>query len=187
MAIWFATTARGGFGAAVTIASGLNPYHVAIADVDRDGCSDIVVLNRGDRSNSYEGASLQVLRQNPIAPNAFNALPPRPMYRYPSGLLVTDLDWNGWPDAVVIWDWHPEAPASSRVAVLLGSSSQPGTFVPAGEYQGPDLASFVAAGDVDGDGWPDIVANRGKENLDTGVFLQRPEAPGTFRPWRPLP
>jgi hypothetical protein len=71
--------------------------------------------------------------------------------------------------------------------VLLGSSSQPGTFVPAGEYQGPDLASFVAAGDVDGDGWPDIVANRGKENLDTGVFLQRPEAPGTFRPWRPLP
>jgi len=63
----------------------------------------------------------------------------------------------------------------SRVTVLLQSGTTRGQFPGSTSYVGPLIASFIATGDMNGDGLKDIVLNDGPS-----VMLQRTAAPGTF-------
>jgi hypothetical protein len=96
----------------------------------------------------------------------------------PYGLAAGDVNGDGRPDLVTING------NSFTVAVLLGSSTSPGTFsapttYPSGGTFGNALS--VALGDVNGDGRLDVVATNPTDNT-VGVLLNSATAPGTFGP-----
>ena len=65
--------------------------------------------------------------------------------------------------------------------MLLQSATVAGAFGVSQVWQGPDGASFVAVGEVTGDGRVDIVVE------GPLVYPQSPTATGTFLPGVPLP
>ncbi len=96
----------------------------------------------------------------------------------PYGLATGDVNGDGRPDLVTLNS------SSSTVAVLLGSSTAPGTFSAPTTYASggtTNNAVSVALGDVNGDGRLDVVATNSGNNT-VGVLLNSATSPGTFSP-----
>jgi hypothetical protein len=102
---------------------------------------------------------------------------------YPSGgsfaqsVAVADVNKDGKPDVIVA---NASGGSNGTVGVFLGNGD--GTFQPAAVYHAPLGADSVAAADLNGDGWPDLVVagskgNGGSQNL--AVLLNNGD--GTFR------
>lgn len=158
---------------------GLRPQGIALADLDGDGTMDIVTANAGNApAGGTGGASVTVLLQS--APGIFTptnmAVPDGAR-----GVVVADLDHDTFPDIAVVSIVYQAIFDPSRVTLLLQSATVRGQFAVAGTYLGPTGADFIAAADINGDGFTDIVLNDGP-----GVMLQRPSAPGSFEQFRPL-
>lgn len=175
--------AGGGFDpapAAVLLDAGLKPHGIALADLDGDGRMDIVTANAGNApAGGTGGASVTVLLQTTLG--TFT----RTDIAVPDGarqVAIADLDHDTFPDIAVVSLVFQALDDTSRVTVLLQSRTTPGEFAAAGIYAGPKNATFIAAADVNGDNYTDIVLNDGPS-----VMLQRPSAPGTFEAFRPLP
>jgi len=69
----------------------------------------------------------------------------------------------------------------SHVTVLLQSPTTRGQFAVSNVYEGPSTGNFIAIGDINNDGFNDIVVNDGPT-----VLLQHANTPGTFGPARLL-
>jgi hypothetical protein len=165
--------ASGGFSAPVLLTAGLNPVGVAVADLDGDGRTDIVAANAGNApAGGTGGASVTVFRQT--SPGIFTAT----SVTVADGarrLAIDDLNGDGVPDIAVVSIVYQQINNPSRVTVLLQSGTTRGQFPGSTSYVGPLIASFIATGDMNGDGLKDIVLNDGPS-----VMLQRTAAPGTF-------
>jgi hypothetical protein len=155
--VWL-NVGNGMFNQGQTLAVGVVPVSVAIADVNGDGIADLLVGNTG---NNQEGpGTLSVLLGNGdgtfrTAPGNPAATPSRPV-----DLIVADLNGDGHPDLVI------GSAYDGTVGVLFGNGDGTfhdqqlivGTGVPNKAMNGTPYIAGVIAVDVNGDGKPDLVA-----------------------------
>lgn len=162
----------GRFLAPAHYAVGAQPYAVAVQDLNSDGRPDIAVANLGSADGTV-AASLSVLLQNPASLGNF-----LPATSYATGIrswtiTAADLNGDGKPDLVV---GNMGSFTGSSVSVFLQKPDAAGTFQTATNYNDSGTVSWVAAGDMDGDGRQDLVmASSGVE-----IRFQDPANPGNF-------
>jgi hypothetical protein len=97
---------------------------------------------------------------------------------HPRKAVVADFNHDGRPDIVVACHGHDAAPfAGERMKIVLSESD--------GRYRIADAANDigffhgVTAGDIDGDGWADLVAVNSMESATAIVFLNQKD--GSFK------
>ena len=140
------------FAAKVDFATGTTPVSVAIGDVDGDGKPDLVVAN-------YSSNTISVLRNTStsgsISASSFAAKVDFATGTNPGSVAIGDVDGDGKPDLVV---------ANGNNLSVLRNTSTPGSISATSFAAKVDFdlvfvgPVFVAIGDVDGDGKPDLVA-----------------------------
>jgi uncharacterized repeat protein (TIGR01451 family) len=151
----------GTFAAAVNYASGANPRSIAIGDLDRDGKPDLIVLTFGENAVS-------VLLG--VGDGTFGAAAPRCNAGVsPKGMVVTELNGDGILDVVT------GRPTANVVRRCLGDGA--GSFGSAAEM-GASGADAVAVGDLNADGFADIVAARASSPSNFSVLIGNGD--GTF-------
>jgi hypothetical protein len=126
-----------------------------MGDFNGDGRLDLAVANQ----DSYLQGTVSILLGN--GDGTFQAAQNFPVGRYPSSVVVGDVNGDGVPDLVVTSGTliTEIITASGTVRVLLGKGD--GTFraFPASHvsYVAGDFVNSVAVGDFNGDGWLDAV------------------------------
>lgn len=162
--------------------TGLNVQRMAMTDHDRDGRSD-VVLYLTPQSADYQGRIVTAIQQ---PSNAFTGI--ETSLAGVKGIddaAISDFDGDGRPDVAVAGFWPERGGAVVRSRVNIFASSGGGGFVQRAQYDvQPYAVSRLAAGDVDGDGRPDLVLLDGDNAI--WVMLQSRTVPGTFDPPRPV-
>jgi hypothetical protein len=170
------------FKAAVNIAVGQAPTDIKAAALTNNGILDLVVANNGSASNS-----VTVLMNNGtgtfIATSYLAGVQPH-------SLAIADFTGSGNLDIAVtnVGNAPNQSGSINTVTVLMGNGTGKFTPVPlpiegqplpAGTYAaGPSVFS-IAAGDINGDGLPDlIVGNAGVNDNSISVLLNNGN--GTF-------
>jgi hypothetical protein len=116
--------------------------HLAVADYNEDGRSDVIVAGTG--VFILFGTSSGAL-SNPV--NVFPTL-------FPFNAAAGDVNGDGHADLVYVL--YPDQPSASQVSVALGNGA--GAFSAPVSYPGYSCCSGLAAADVDGDGRRDLVS-----------------------------
>jgi hypothetical protein len=179
VAVLYRDPVGGGFGPARVLPAGRSVQGIAVSDLDGDGRTDIVAVDAGNApAGGTGGSTVTVFLQQSDAGFAASATAVADGARR---VVVSDLNGDGRSDIAVLSIVYQSQTRPSQVTVLLQSATQAGRFGPATAYAGTFSSSFLAAGDVDGDGLTDMVLAEGPS-----VLLQRAAAPGTFEPVRPL-
>ena len=177
--VFFQDSTGGTFGAAVQFVAGNRPVSVAIADVNTDGFNDLVLAN-GGRTNDGSSTSVSVLSRNSTGPGNFLTAVTYPVPNEAWQLAVGQLMGGPAPDIAVISLVFQHNGEPSKVSILQNQGA--GSFVAGQVLTGPLNGNFIAVGDVNGDGLPDLVVNDGPQ-----VMLQNISSPGNFKTVIPLP
>jgi hypothetical protein len=135
---------------------GMNPYSVAVGDLNGDGHPDIVVANLMSNPNNDPSKTVGVLLNDGWG-GFQSAVLYNPGGAYPYLGAVADLNGDGKPDIVV--------GTRCGTSVLLGNGD--GTVQPP-VIVGPLGGSLIAA-DLNGDGKPDLIGT-GAVMLNTSGF-----------------
>jgi uncharacterized protein (UPF0548 family) len=168
---------EGTFQAARTVATGRGPTAVAVGDFNGDGNPDLVTANLG--TLSLPNNTVSVLLGN--GEGTFQAARDFLVGTNPNFVAVGDFNGDGVQDLATA-NFGGNTPEAVTVSVLLGNGD--GTFQAArtvGVDRGP---LWVAVGDFNGDGNPDLVtANFGS----TTVSVLLGNGDGTFQAARHFP
>jgi len=164
--------ATGGFGAS----------SVAIADFNGDGNADVVVANQCGTSDCKSGGSVGILLGN-----GDGTL--QPAQTYSSGgdtalsVAIADFNKDGNLDLAVANQCQDTNCQNGAVSVLLGNGN--GTFQPAQSFSSAGYkTNFVAVGDFNGDGNPDLVMTSQCQDTSCrngGVSVLLGNGNGTFQ------
>ncbi len=149
------------------------PSDVAAGDFDHDGIDDLAFVDE-----SRDVAT--ILYNDPAAPGTLHPLE-IPAIIFPAGMAFNDLDRDGVDDLLLM--------GSSRIDVHRGDPGAPRSFLPGESLPGtvetdPNSCRdrhgrcALEVHDLDGDGWPEIIAETGG-NLR--VFRPDAQHPGQFQ------
>jgi hypothetical protein len=153
----------GVFGPPVSVPVGSKPRSVVSVDLDVDGVPDLLTGN-------YGGDGVSVLLGS--GDGSFQAAVDYPFGDQPVSVIAADLDGDGIPD-VATADLVPAA--NDSVTVRQGLAG--GELGPSTSYDLSDSVASVVAGDMNGDGSPDLVVSmnggptRIYQNAGNGSFV----------------
>jgi len=174
----------GTYAAATTYDSaGMDPFSLAVGDVNGDGKPDIVVANFCVfRDDACSFTTLGLLRGH--GDGTFDPAVAMTLGgSSASSVAIDDVNTDGVADVVVAL--LAAAVGGPAVEVLIGNGD--GTFrAPLVAAAGGTEVRAVAVGDLNGDGAPDVVVTGGRSNLagssvpTTSVLLGKGD--GTFHP-----
>jgi adhesin/invasin len=166
---------NGNFQAAQQIALANGPAFVATADFNRDGKPDIAVTQS-------TGATVSVLINNTLATpvrGSLNFVPPHTLTNghgnMADGVAVADFNHDGNPDIAASYL------EDNSVRVLPGLGN--GLFTTAAVYPVGQQPYWIAAGDLNNDGYADLVTANTTLNSATGtvsVLMNKADGSGTF-------
>jgi hypothetical protein len=144
------------FQSLVNYSVGVNPQMLAVADVNADGASDLIVANECAQP-ACDTSSVMVLLGN--GDGTFRAPISFEIGCYAAFVAVGDFNRDGWPDLAV------SNQQEGKVSILLGTGDTTlfgsPTFYPVGS-----LPEGIAIGDFDQDGRLDLaVSNSGDGTL----------------------
>ena len=149
------------FGTRQDLATGTDPFSVAVGDLDGDGKPDVVVAN-------YLSNTLSVYRNiSTVGSIAFAPKIDLATDLAPHAVVIVDLDGDGKADLAA-------ANSFSSTILLFRNQSTPGTLsfgTPTDLATGPDEPFGLAAGDIDGDGKPDLVVTYANFNQINGASV----------------
>jgi hypothetical protein len=169
----------GTFGLAESYSVGRDPFSIAAGDLDGDGKADLVTAN-AETFNPAGSATVLLNRGGGQFAGARDFLSTGIVNGpVPVAAVTADFNGDGKPDVAVA---NATFDANS-VGVLLGNGD--GSFAPPVDYPTSPESMGIAAGDLNGDGKPDLVtADRGPRSTndpgDVSVLLNRGD--GTFAP-----
>ncbi|HMJ48838.1 MAG TPA: T9SS type A sorting domain-containing protein, partial [Ferruginibacter sp.] len=164
------------FAPKVDFATGGTPSSITIGHVDGDGKPDLLVANAAVGVNS-----ISVLRN--ISTPGTIAISPKVDFTTgtgPRSVAIADVDGDGKPDMVVA-NSSTAVPASTTLSVLRNTSTtgiDASSFAPKADFIAGTGPRYVALGDLDGDGKPDIVA--ANINSNTISVLRNNSTPGSL-------
>jgi len=147
-----------------------NVTSVAIADIDRDGRSDLATTT---------GNSVIVLLQDPAPapPGSFTPSLPYATGADAADVAIGDLNGDTLPDLAVA----SRGITDGSVSVHIQDLNQVGKFLPAVDYQTGENSQRVKIHDLNNDALPDLaVANNDNEGGSVSVLLQNDLLPGVF-------
>jgi len=141
------------FGAPITFATSADPRYVRARDLDGDGRPDLVTAN-------YGTGTISVLK-NIGAPGTLDAGTFATHVDIPAGtgaydLVIQDLDGDGKPDIAV-------TTAADSIISVFRNVATPGildasSFAPRVDLPANAQNATIVAGDLDGDGRPELIA-----------------------------
>jgi hypothetical protein len=149
-------------------------WSVALGDFNGDGYLDLAVARVSVSGPPPHPGHVAVYLQDPANPGVFSSPKNYNVGGDPEGnIAVSDLNNDGKLDLVV-----PNS-STNDVSILLQDAAIPGSFLPAVNYPCGTHPDFVAVGDLNADGRPDItVAISG----GVAILFQDPAKPGSFLP-----
>jgi hypothetical protein len=151
----------GSFAAKVDFTTGINPYSVALGDLDGDGKPELAVANNAS-------VTVSVFRNTTISGSigagSFAAKVDFATGFGPRSVAMGDLDGDGKPDLAVANS------GSATVSAFRNTSSSgsigAGSFAAKVDFATGTAPSSVDLGDLDGDGKPELaVANLGSNTV----------------------
>jgi len=174
--------ARGTFLAPLFLAVDGGTFAVAVGDLDGDGIPDLAastILNANGIPDPAASSvqSIAVFFQDPLNPGNFLQANFSAGLQ-PNEIAIADIDSDGLLDMAVANIGSPVNGSGSTVSILIQDPLVAGNFLPARNFATPSGTHGLAIGDLDLDGFPDlVVASTVIQSSNPGVvsvFFQDP-------------
>ncbi|HTY87420.1 MAG TPA: FG-GAP-like repeat-containing protein [Candidatus Acidoferrum sp.] len=137
----------------VAFTAGNSPVAVRVMDLDGDGKPDLAWLNYGDNTLAIRR---NIGTAGSLTTNSFAAPVLFATGNLPHDLAIVDLDGDGKPDLAevnYVTGYFLSVFRNVSVPGVLNTSS----FAPRVDFSASGMGDSIIAGDVDGDGKPDLV------------------------------